>query len=70
MGAPARSAASRSSSALGDFTAFSCAFAIVSSVSSRKVASVRLRGPAGVLRDSRISKVPFLVGTMNAIVGK
>jgi hypothetical protein len=69
-GAPARSAASRSSSALGGLAARARAFSIVSSVSSLKLARVRLRGPAGVLRDSRISKLPLLVGTTNAIVGK
>jgi hypothetical protein len=31
---------------------------------------VRLRGPFGVLRDSRISNSPRFVGTTKAIVGK
>ena len=43
---------------------------MTSSLSSLKVARVRLRGPFGVLRDSRISNSPRFVGTTNVIVGK
>ena len=40
---------------VGGFAAFSLALSMTSLVSSRNVASVRLRGPLGVLCDSRIS---------------
>ena len=56
--------------ASGGLAAFARAFSMTSSLSSLKVARVRLRGPFGVLRDSRISNSPRLVGTTKAIVGK
>jgi hypothetical protein len=67
--APARRAARRSSAASRAFVAFSRALWITWSSSSLKDARVRLRGPSGVLLDSRISNRPDLVGTMKAIVG-
>ena len=67
-GAPTRRAERRSSSGGRGLVAFSCAFSITSPVSSRKDASVRLRGPLGVLCDSRISNLPLFVGTTKVIV--
>jgi hypothetical protein len=69
-GAPARLAALRSFAADGASLAFLRAFSITSSLSSVNEASVRLRGPFGVLCDSRTSNRPALVETTKAIVGE
>src|SRR6185437_445526 len=69
-GAPARSAARTISSAEVGCVARSTIFLIVAGSSSRKVARVRLRGPPGVLLDSRASNPPRRLAVMNAIVGQ
>jgi hypothetical protein len=56
-------AALRSSLASSGFEERSCACSMTCCVSTLNVASVRLRGPAAVACDSRISQVPVLRGT-------